>query len=50
MKTWAEEKRDVALVKRGLEARCPKHPTYRAIKKPQIKCDECELMYEWKHR
>ena len=25
---------------------CPKHPKYRAVKKPQNKCDICQMMYD----
>lgn len=29
-----------------LVLRCPTHPTYKAIRKPKVKCDDCEKLYE----
>lgn len=30
----------------SLDARCVKHPTYRGLRKPRVKCRPCELLYE----
>jgi len=29
-----------------LELRCPKHPTYRGLRKPRVKCDDCKVIYD----
>jgi hypothetical protein len=28
-----------------LELRCPKHPTYRGIRRPRVRCSECTELW-----
>ena len=38
----------MAIVVRKNKIRCPKHPTYKAIRKPRSKCAQCNLIYNEK--
>ena len=29
----------------ALEFRCPKHPTYRGLRKPKVDCEDCRELY-----
>ena len=29
----------------ALEWRCPKHPTYRGLRRPKVDCEDCRQLY-----